>query len=489
MKKFNLVFTWEVFVLILYVLALIFTTYNHEPWRDEAQAWLISRDLPISSIFKQMNYEGTPALWSIILFPFAKTGFPYITLSILNLIISFTIAAIFIFKSPFSKTTKILFVFSYYMFWEYSIIARNYNIAILILFILALLDNKKFKKPIIYSVLILLLFNANIFSFIIGSSLFAIYIYEAYKLNILKLNIHLLALVIMITGAVIAILQLYPAEDNFNQGLFKHANLIAPLRAIGSAFLPYLPAEISFAGIFISALTLGLFLLSFFKTSRIPLFVFLFSLVGFFYVFVFKDPGHLRHFGLILILLLFCIWIDSHNDSNFFSTKIHKRWEWLSFLKHLRLKKHIILLNILLLLAVIPAIRLHYKEFNLLFSGSKKMARYIKANAQNNVIVAYPSAPCLSILPYFLNKKFWYVDSQCFGSFIIPNKLHYHNQILKFKEIENRIENHGFNNKNFLILLTTPIPKEYESNYRLLYEVGEVYYHSEEKYYLYEQIY
>jgi hypothetical protein len=52
--------------------------FYHEPWRDEAQAWLISRDLPILSIFRQMNYEGTPALWHIILVPFAKFGAPYI---------------------------------------------------------------------------------------------------------------------------------------------------------------------------------------------------------------------------------------------------------------------------------------------------------------------------------------------------------------------------------------------------------------------------
>lgn len=54
---------WETFILFMYALVMFCTVRYHEPWRDEAQAWLIARDLPFEAMFKQMAYEeGTPPL-------------------------------------------------------------------------------------------------------------------------------------------------------------------------------------------------------------------------------------------------------------------------------------------------------------------------------------------------------------------------------------------------------------------------------------------
>ena len=100
---------WETVILITYGAALLFTIFHHEPWRDEAQAWLIARDIPLFSLFNQMQYEGSPALWHIIIMPFAKLGFPYITINLVHFLIIYLAAAVFVYKSPFSKTTKILF--------------------------------------------------------------------------------------------------------------------------------------------------------------------------------------------------------------------------------------------------------------------------------------------------------------------------------------------------------------------------------------------
>ena len=42
---------------------------HHELWRDEAQAWLIARDVPLSRLFAELHYEGHPALWFLLLKP------------------------------------------------------------------------------------------------------------------------------------------------------------------------------------------------------------------------------------------------------------------------------------------------------------------------------------------------------------------------------------------------------------------------------------
>lgn len=57
-----------IYAIVTFVITIIF----HEKWRDEAQAWLIARDLDFWGIIKQMTYEGHPPLWHFILAPFAK---------------------------------------------------------------------------------------------------------------------------------------------------------------------------------------------------------------------------------------------------------------------------------------------------------------------------------------------------------------------------------------------------------------------------------
>ena len=52
----------------LLVLGMLF----HEMWRDEIQAWLIVRDShSVADLFRNLRYEGHPALWYVLLAPFS----------------------------------------------------------------------------------------------------------------------------------------------------------------------------------------------------------------------------------------------------------------------------------------------------------------------------------------------------------------------------------------------------------------------------------
>ena len=54
--------------LLLYSGVVLFTLGHHEKWSDEAQAWLIARDLDLKTIwFHELRYEGSPGLWHTIL--------------------------------------------------------------------------------------------------------------------------------------------------------------------------------------------------------------------------------------------------------------------------------------------------------------------------------------------------------------------------------------------------------------------------------------
>ena len=164
--------------LVLYTAIIIFSAYHHEPWRDEAQLWLLTRDHGLLFMLDSISYDGHPLLWPLLLHPFAALGFPYATMFIIHIVIAVACAFLFIWYSPFSKLTKICFIFSYFMFFEYSVIARNYSLSILLLFVIAIFYPHRFKKPLSYALLIVLLINTNVHSLFIGCSLICIYFIE-----------------------------------------------------------------------------------------------------------------------------------------------------------------------------------------------------------------------------------------------------------------------------------------------------------------------
>ena len=68
----------ECIALVFYCVGHMLMFLVHEPWFDEALAWLIARDSSIYEIlFVTPHYEGHPSLWHLILVPFAKLGAPY----------------------------------------------------------------------------------------------------------------------------------------------------------------------------------------------------------------------------------------------------------------------------------------------------------------------------------------------------------------------------------------------------------------------------
>ena len=93
----------DVLVLAAYSSVVLWTIRYHEKWADEAQAWLIARDLDLRSIwFHELRYEGSPGLWHTILWV-AQHVFhaKYDALSYIGATFAIAGAAVLIFFAPF----------------------------------------------------------------------------------------------------------------------------------------------------------------------------------------------------------------------------------------------------------------------------------------------------------------------------------------------------------------------------------------------------
>jgi hypothetical protein len=145
-------------VLGLWMLITNFTIHYHEKWADEAQAWLIARDLPLSTIwFHELRYEGSPGLWHTILW-IAQHVFhaPYGAIGYIGLAGATAGAALLIFKAPFPRYIRWPLAFTYFMVYQYAVIARPYTLLPLLAFAAAMLFKDLHHPERMVAVLVLL---------------------------------------------------------------------------------------------------------------------------------------------------------------------------------------------------------------------------------------------------------------------------------------------------------------------------------------------
>ena len=137
----------EIVTLCIYAGLLAWAIPRHEPWADEAQAWQIARTLPLAQIFHVLSYEAHPALWYICLW----------VLSRLHVVRrhalgsgghSISGVAVLVTTSPFPRFIKLLLPFTFYLAFQYAIVARSYVLAPLLIFLCAYLWPQKLERPL-----------------------------------------------------------------------------------------------------------------------------------------------------------------------------------------------------------------------------------------------------------------------------------------------------------------------------------------------------
>jgi hypothetical protein len=166
----------------LWIVVVSFTLQYHEKWADEGQAWLIARDLDLRTIwFHELRYEGSPGLWHTILWV-AQHVFhaKYGALGYIGMAGATAGVALLIFKAPFPRFIRWPLAFTYFMVYQYAVIARPYTLLPLLAFAAAMLF-KDIRHPERITVVLVLLANLSLHGTIIASCLGLAYLIEAVR--------------------------------------------------------------------------------------------------------------------------------------------------------------------------------------------------------------------------------------------------------------------------------------------------------------------
>jgi hypothetical protein len=246
--------TWfAILVTVLYGLLLAFVMKHHELWRDEAQAWMISAASDsLMDIFYNTRYEGHPPLWFIVIWPFTYFDNPH-WIKVPHLLLSVAVCFLVVRYAPFPRWVTVLLVFSYFFFYEYGVISRNYQLGVLgMVGFLATLPKAK-DNPWWAVLFLSIAATANVFSLIIGLLLGLYYLVQVFpKLHTgphaEQFRLQLIMPVLVLLGIVIAtgIKMNPPADQDFSPAWFwtyQHDRANAIWQMFGQVMVP-IPKDI-----------------------------------------------------------------------------------------------------------------------------------------------------------------------------------------------------------------------------------------------------
>ncbi len=304
---------------------VVVAAWNHAVWRDEVRA--LSKALDGASVFdmlKGLRTEGHPALWYLLLRGAHALLPKPEALQVVALLVAAASALLLLFCSPFGWRLKALLLGGNVFLFEYSVMARNYGISMLLLFLLATFYKRHRGRGLLLGVLLFLLANCNAPSVLLVGGFLLFWLADAATgdraerpraLRTFGWNAALATL-----GIAVSILTILPASQGFGVAIARPDNplplLLTAVFLPGTAFEQLLiPHHISSAPrwfyplsrTLLSAVLIGS-TLGLVRTRGIFLAA-LATLLGFSVFFLFIYPGDYRHQALWLNFLICGYWI------------------------------------------------------------------------------------------------------------------------------------------------------------------------------------
>ena len=316
-----------------WLLLVCFLASRHLLWRDEVKALSIAlKDDSIFAMLKELRWEGHPAVWYLLL----RAAHVLVPRPEVLMVVSVTVAAIavliLVLRSPFSLPLLALILIGRFSLYEYSVMARNYGISMLFLFLFAALYERYRNRGLLLGVVLFLLANCNVFSAVLAGGLLLFWLVDIVcgeaadrgrNLRVFLANATLAAI-----GVVLCALTVFPTPgDSIGVGL--HTVALKPLlRGIFAPALQFdswgppsaddltvLAAPLAkplsaLESLILFGSTLGLL------RRKGAFLAALATLVGLSLCFVVLTPGLYRHQALWFVFLICMYWLAMSENSS-----------------------------------------------------------------------------------------------------------------------------------------------------------------------------
>lgn len=413
-------------ICILYLVLQTIGVLHHEWWLDEAQHFLLAKNSStLSELVYQARYEGHPLLWNVLLYALTRLSDQILYAQILHVLIAFASVFLILNFSPFRLLPKLALIFGYFLSYEFSIICRNYGLALLLVVAVLTYYRCGKRNRVVLSLLLALLLNSHLFGAIVALG-FVVILRKDYLAAALPVKI---ASFLVLAGSLVFMLvHVVPPADHFLYG-YNEIPLLSALRfgkLVDAPITGLIPLpdwrEANYwnnhplCGHALLSPLLGVILLAtpyfIFRSQGRSLFLFYFCasiLLGF----LFFSPLRIasRSSGFLSILLLAASWL-AQDDTGVSLPKQNRsgRWPQLSN----RLQR--IYFSVILSVQVMSTILFYVSDLRLDFSAAKKTAMFLESQHSKDLVVLshFTAGPALRV---YCSRPIYYFEAREFGTF------------------------------------------------------------------------
>ena len=307
----------ELAIWLLFASVTLLMVWYHEPWRDEAQGYLVVRDTTLTELILHMKYESQFLLWYLLTWLLVRLcGVTIFGLNLLHWAVSCCTAFLVLRRAPFRLLTRVALIFTVLFAFEFTVVTRHYAIGVLLLTILMVNWNERFRHPVLFATGIAVCASANLPVWV---CLGGICITIAYEVNARRLWTRpvICAILIAFFGFVLAMAEIYNWRGGFGSPYVSYRGdqvagfvLAKRLQDVfgATANLIHLPAWMCPVCFLAGAL--------YFAWKSIPAFGC--YLVSSFLMFSLQFIGgfhSMRHTGFLLLGVVVSCWIAAEDDT------------------------------------------------------------------------------------------------------------------------------------------------------------------------------
>lgn len=399
----------------LFLLTWLFS--SHVFWRDEVRAFSLALSAAdYGEMLRNIHGEGHPALWYLILRG-AHDLVPYReVLPVAGLVIGLAAMAIFTFRSPFRMWVIALGLFSLFGAFEYVVVARNYGIAVLLMFALAALY-PRIKNSVWLGVLLAVLCNTNVPSCMLAAAFLAFRFVEMVtdigKPTSREWLIFAVNAALSLIGAGFCFALVYPPFNggavSLNYGQIGVATVPAALGDGGKGFSNLV---LNAQG-WIPPLLLWCSCLAFIRKPA-ALFASLVALFALKLFFFFVYPSAYRHEALFVIFLLALHWMSAEGAGGSWTRRL-----WMNPIASVGMAAFLLVLVAQTLDLAKP---LYLQAKGVPYSRSADVAELLRRPELSGAIVLADPDLMLESLPYYVNNPLWFVREKSFAKLFMRSR-------------------------------------------------------------------
>lgn len=160
---------WQAGVLLAWAAVVLLLVARHVFWRDEVRALSLAlQGDNVLAMLRGLHGEGHPAVWYLLLRgAHALHAAPQV-LPAVAFGVALAAAALLAFRSPLGWPVVALFLFGRAGLYEYAVMARNYGIAMLLMFAFAALYPRGRERGLWLGAVLLLLANCNVHAMLLA---------------------------------------------------------------------------------------------------------------------------------------------------------------------------------------------------------------------------------------------------------------------------------------------------------------------------------